>query len=237
LLFEYANGRHFGSVSADFMAYRTRTDRDGRFVFPKVPPGKHTLMRVVWDKRPSGDVGTHVALQRLEIPAGETTKVRVDESAMPPATWEDGDFPGETTQPAPVASGYQVTTRLRWPEGLERMANWNVFVLVQTPPPQRPAKAQSDAKAFAAWQASPEAKTALAQQRQYRLKEAPDGEYAVEGVPAGDYILTAAVSEVPDPAKPGQGQLRVYGEIPLTIPADPPSGRLEMPEVLLKPMP
>jgi RNA polymerase sigma factor (sigma-70 family) len=235
VFFGYARG-HFQSVGSDFMAYRTKTDSEGHFVFSKVPPGKHTLMRMVLDKRPSGDVTTYVPLQKVEVGSGETTRMTVDDDASP-ETWEDSDFPGETSQPAAAGSSYRVSTRVRWPEGLKRKANWDFSVNLGTSRPQAPLEARSSPRAFAAWEQQPEVQAARAKARHYVLKEAPEGVYVFENVPAGDYMLIAAALEVPDSTKPAQQRLKAYAQIPVTVPADPPSGTLEVPEVVLKPMP
>jgi hypothetical protein len=232
VFFGYAQG-HFQSVCSDFTAYKTKTDSEGHFVFSKVPPGKHTLMRMVLDKGPRGDITTHVPLQRVEVLSGETNRLTVDDSALP-ETWEDSDLPGETSKPATPDASYRVSARVRWPEGLKRKASWDFSVNLGTSHPVAPLEARSSPRAFAAWEQQPEVQAARAKARDYLMKEAPDGVYVAENVLAGHYMLIAAVL---DRTASAQHPVRAYAEVPVTVPADPPSGTLEVPEIVLKPMP
>jgi hypothetical protein len=80
LLFQYDDG-DFNSVSSDFAAYQVRTDRDGHFVFAQVPPGKHNLVRLVYQHGtqggPDGLIWTQTPLLFVEIQPGQTTQVTV----------------------------------------------------------------------------------------------------------------------------------------------------------------
>ena len=108
---------------------------------------------------------------------------------------------------------------------------------IGTPRPVAPLETRSNRQAFAAWMLQPEVEAARAEARHYLMKETPDGVYVAEKVLAGDYMPIAAVLEVPDRTKPAQQRLKAYAQIPVTVPADPPSGTLVLPEIELKPMP
>ncbi len=87
-------------------------------------------------------------------------------------------------------------------------------------------------QALAAWRATPEIKSALASLRSYRLTEAADGSFTAESVPAGDYVLNVSVSEAP--TNGGQWNLRAQAHIPVTVPAEPASGTLDLGELPLE---
>jgi len=50
VLFDYGQG-DLNCVSADFTAYRVKTDQEGRFVFPQVPAGKHKVAGLIRKNR------------------------------------------------------------------------------------------------------------------------------------------------------------------------------------------
>jgi uncharacterized GH25 family protein len=77
LLFQCGQGA-LDTVSTDSTAYRVKTDREGRFAFPKVPPGKHRLVWAMTDE----DSGTRSwssdhPLTEVVIRPGETTVVTI----------------------------------------------------------------------------------------------------------------------------------------------------------------
>lgn len=213
LLFQCGQG-DFNTVSSDFNAYQVKTGSDGHFVFAQVPPGKHKLVRLVQEKGmpggTSGTVWTHMPLLDVEIRPGETTTVTVG------------------------GANYRVTAHLRWPADLKREANWRVFAAIHTPfssPP--PADAMNNPQALAAWQAMPEVKAALANMRQYPLTETAGDVLLAEDVPAGSFVLSVSVIQLPE--KAGQTKLWAQAEVPVSVPADPPSGTLDLGEIVLKP--
>jgi hypothetical protein len=90
------------SVRCDLTAYRLTTGSDGRFIFPQVPPGKRSLVRLV----PQGqNTWTHKVLQEVEVSPGQITQVT-------------------------LGGGYSVTTRPVWPAGLVRQPDWHVKALL-----------------------------------------------------------------------------------------------------------
>jgi RNA polymerase sigma factor (sigma-70 family) len=77
LLFLYGQGV-LDTVSCDSAAFRVKTDREGRFAFSKVPPGKHRLVRAMTEKNsgtssPSSDN----PLTEVIIRPGQTTVVTI----------------------------------------------------------------------------------------------------------------------------------------------------------------
>ncbi len=195
----------FGLGSLDYTAfYKAMTDKDGRFVFPKVPPGKHTLYRLP-QVHPVvlGGVGfMPLPVANVEVRSGDTTTVTVG------------------------ASTYTVTARLRWPAELKRGANWVVRAWLQTPSPK---------SLKAAAQSVQQLQAALATMRQYPLNEQADGTLTAEDVPAGSYVLVANVLEGNSADAPVKMAAEAGTQV--TVPAEPPSGTLDVGEVPLKPMP
>ena len=210
LYFEYGQDGRI-SLSTEFRAYRVTTDENGRFAFPQVPPGKHRLVRLV------------------------------QQNSVPQAGWllrflEEVEIrPGETTQVTVGGSSYNVTARLRWPQELKRDPSWKVSASIRTPSPLPPESAMGNAQALAAWRAIPEVKAALTNMRHFPLTENVDGTFSVEDVPAGEYRFSAAVFETPGMA--GPMTMHARAEASVTVPSDPPSGTVDLGEVVLKPAP
>ena len=206
LLFQYGQ-RHSDAIHSSFEAYRVQTDQAGHFVFNQVPPGKHVLVRLI----PAGpNAVQHEPVGEVEIRAGETTTTSIG-----------GD-------------GYSLTARLRWPEGWKPQSSEHVFAFVQTPlPPALAALASSgkvDPAAAAQIQQSPEVQDYLRRSRHFQGVVAGDFQtISVEAVPAGDYILV--VTAMPD-LNPSQAPAAHLGaQIAFTVPADPPSGTLDLGEI------
>ena len=74
LLFSYGGGAP-NTVTADFAVFRAKTDANGRFVFPQVPPGKHSLSRLIPLPPPQKNSFNMQELEGIEIRPGETTTV------------------------------------------------------------------------------------------------------------------------------------------------------------------
>src|SRR5262249_3533060 len=107
LLFQFEKGEYL-TISSDFDRYQVKTDSEGRFVFPQVPPGHHKVVELVPEHGfGGGQAWSHHPLIDVEIRPGETTKVNLG------------------------GTGYKVTARLRWPAGQERTANSRIFAIVR----------------------------------------------------------------------------------------------------------
>lgn len=195
------------TVSYDFTAYRVKTDREGRFAFSKVPPGKHRLISGT-----SSWSNDH-PLMEVEIRPGETTAVTIS------------------------GSNYCVIARLKWPAELNPGTNVQVFASIHTTPGMTPPPdALNDPQALAAWRALPEVKADLANRRYYIATQKADGTWVADDVLPGSYTMTVTMIQQM-PAEAGETKMLAKAEVPLTVPADPPTGKLDLGEILLQPAP
>jgi hypothetical protein len=55
-----------------------------------------------------------------------------------------------------------------------------------------------------------------------------------ENVPPGSYGLSASISEAPSDG--GRPKLRASARVPVTVSADPPTGTLDLGEIMLQPV-
>lgn len=194
------------TVSTSYQAYRTETDADGRFVFEKVPPGQHRLVRL----QQFGESGwSHVPLKEVDIESGETTIVELG------------------------TSGYVVTAHLSWPATLKREPSWQVFASIHTPFPQLPPEVSKDPEALAAWRSKPEIQSLIANAQSYPLTENSNGTWTAEDVFAGDYELSVRAL-----GNGGEGEGTVVQAnltVPITVPAEPALGALDLGELRMNP--
>jgi len=83
VLFEFEHGNYL-SISMDFSSYQTKTDNQGGFVFPQVPPGKHSVVELTPQRQPSGATAwSHNRIADVEILPGETTRVTLGLQTVP----------------------------------------------------------------------------------------------------------------------------------------------------------
>lgn len=73
----YSSEVGFDSISCDGMAFKTKTDSEGRFAFAKVPAGNHEVTLIVGDMN-SG--WSESPLQKVTVVAGETTTITIGSS-------------------------------------------------------------------------------------------------------------------------------------------------------------
>jgi protocatechuate 3,4-dioxygenase beta subunit len=213
LLFQPGQGA-LDTVSYDFTAYRVKTDHEGRFAFSKVPPGKHRLVRVITDKNSgTSSWSNEHPLMEVVVRPGETTAVTIG------------------------GSNYCVIARLKWPAELDPGTNAHVFASIRntpwmTPPPD----ALNNPQALAAWRALPEVKADLTNRRYYVTTQKADGTWVADDVLPGSYTMTVImVQQMATEA--GEPKTLAKAEVPLTVPADPPTGELDLGEILLQPVP
>jgi uncharacterized GH25 family protein len=205
LLFIYGEG-DFSTVSSDQPAFRVKTDTDGRFVFPQVPPGKHRLARLTPQPPPHEVMFTIEPSVDVEIRPGETTTVT-------------------------LGSGYVVSGRLRWADGVPPDTNWNVLASVHTPSPPEFEQAINDPATSAKLQQSPEFQQFTRTARSAYALVSSNGTMTAEGVLAGDYVLEIYV--MPKLAAGQPVAPWVAGRVSFTVPADPPSGALDLGEIVV----
>lgn len=206
--FNLGNG-DWNTVRADFTAYQTQSDAEGGFVFAQVPPGRHKLMRTT----PQRETG------------GATS-------------WQDGEKvdievrPGETTTITLGGNSYSVTAQIRWPSGLKREANHRFFASIHTPMPQPPAGIQLNQEAMAKWAQSPEIQALAKNAKSFPAAVAANDTLTSSEVTAGQYVLSVMV--IAETTEPRSVTQIATGEVAVTIPADPPSGALELGELVLR---
>ena len=214
LLFEYGQGA-LDTVSSDFTAYRVKTDGEGRFAFSKVPPGKHRLVRVTTDN------------------VSGTSSWSNDHPLM-----EVVIRPGETTVVAIGGSNYCVIARLKWPAELNPGTNAHEFAFIHTTPWLTPPPDTVDnPQALAAWRALPEVKADLANRRFYAMTQKADGTWVADDVLPGSYTMTVNYEFSKCRQKRAKPKMLAKAEVPLTVPADPPAGKLDLGEIMLQPVP
>jgi hypothetical protein len=235
VMFQLGSGEHEG-VWCDFQVYQKKTDADGKFVFVQVPPGHHSLVEMV----PAPGTGDLSQQAFLNLTASQK---RDGSMASPPVAsawtvWTHQPLvdleihPGETTTVTLGASGYTITARARWPAELPLEAGWAVFASVHSPAPTPPAEATSDSAALAAWRTTPAFRNALRKLRHYQLTETADGVFTAENVPPGEYITTIVANE--PSTNGGIPKIVARIELPVTVPADPPTGTLDLGELTLQ---
>jgi hypothetical protein len=102
---------------------------------------------------------------------------------------------------------YNVTARLRLPPGVEMATNWNM---------------------------SAEASLADGQDFSASLKESADGTWVAEDLPAGDYTLEASVLDSAPTSEVSKAHLQA--KMTFTVPGNPPSGTLDLGDIMLQPL-
>jgi RNA polymerase sigma factor (sigma-70 family) len=206
--FNLGNG-DWNTVRTDFTAYQTQSDAEGGFVFAQVPPGRHKLMRTTPQREAGGVTSWH-----------DGAKVDIEVR------------PGETTTVTLGGNSYSVTAQIRWPSGLKREANHRLFASIHTPMPQMPAGIEGNQEAMARWAQSPEIQALAKDAKNFPAAIAANDELTCGEVTAGQYVLSVMVmAETTEPR--GITQVAT-GEVAVTIPADPPSGGLELGEIVLR---
>jgi len=200
----------FSSVKADIHKFQTSSDAQGRFMFPQAPPGKRHLVRLLPQTNGTTILWMNRPLADVEVVSGETKTITVG------------------------GAGYTVTARLRWPEGFKRGDFWRVFAAVTTPFLQPPAEVGSNPEALAKWRSSPEIQALLSSARRYQMTEMSDGVWQAEEVPSGQYH--ASFNAVSEPGGRGADAISLGAGTSLTIPTDPPTGAIDLGEIIVRKM-
>jgi len=192
-------------------ALSAETDAQGQFAIPKAPPGHYKLARVVVTHvSPTSSSSYKLPLTEVDIGPGETTTVTVG------------------------ASNYTVRVRLRWPDGMKPQVNWRTFATIHTPFPKPPAEISNNPEAMKNWWQTPEVRALSAKARSYPLTENADGAWGVEDVAPGEYPLDVNVTEWSSGGGPGPNSVRAHAGTTVTVPAEPPSGTLDLGEIVLQ---
>ncbi len=201
------------------------TDKHGRFVFPRVAPGKWSIgRRILLTVTQGAREAVSSRRRRIEVSAGQTARV---------------DLGG---------SGRAVVGKLLPPEGLEAEVDWNFGLLHVVPklpsPPPAPVpeavKGNPGARKawWAEWSITDEGK---AWQKLHDQDEADraalgrftatirrDGTFRVDDVPADDYELTVRLDTAPESRRGGPGPLLEMLRRALSVP-EMPDGRSDKP--------
>jgi hypothetical protein len=173
-----------------FTQHETTTDKDGRFIFERVLPGK-------------GRIGRQMIFM-VEEGNTEVTSARMISASFPA---------GETTELELGGTGRPVIGRLQPPEGFAGKVNWKLATIfaqariVEPPglkPPDIPANVRGDpvkrAEWLRDWQQTPEGKAWTnayeGMQRlsdsspNFRASAGSDGTFRIDDMPAGNYSLS-----------------------------------------------
>ena len=171
VLFVYGGGDP-DTISADFMGFRAKTDANGQFVFPQVPPGKHSLSCAIPWPPPHENSFNIEELGGVEIRPGETTTVN-------------------------LGSGYAVSARLRWGDGVAPETNRNILAIVHTPYPAEIEHGPKDPATAAKLVHSPEFLEFRRAARSVQAVVSSDDIVTADNVLSGDYVLDIFV--MPEP--------------------------------------
>jgi len=209
-LLQYAQGSPGRSdVSFDFTSFKVSTDKEGRFVFPQVPPGTFKLVRAVPIKMGTGQGGwSHDPLQDVTVHPGETATVTVG------------------------GSGYTVTAHLRWPADLNPGSSSHIMATINTPIPASLAAILKNPEAAAEWRKTPEFHEFSRNARHFMAAVGDDGILTAENVPPGEYDLTVNAMLGVGGSDKQAGSAN--GSVKLSVPAEPPNGSLDAGEILMR---
>ena len=199
------------SIDADFTAYKVESGADGKFTLPKVPPGKHYLVRLIRTRiSPGGMAWMHGLKTEVMIQPGETT----------PVTFGD--------------TSYTVTANVQWP-GRVCPTNGMLNASLHTPMPPLPTGLHDHPDLIRQFYQSPEYQALAKSSQHYPMAANADGSLAAEDVPPGNYTLSVMVMLPQTDGEPGR--VMSGHDISVTVPSDPPTGKLDAGTIELVEMP
>ncbi|MCB1128440.1 MAG: hypothetical protein KDM81_18235, partial [Verrucomicrobiae bacterium] len=128
-----------------------------------------------------------------------------------------------------LTEGVSLSVHPRWSTEPAAENPGQVMGFLRSPKPQIAPPLLEDPTALAAWARQPENRALLDAVGSYRLRQQPDGSWATDGVTPGSYLLRFEIR--------AQKDLRLVSkfEQPVTIPPDPPTGHIDLGEVVLQP--
>jgi Carboxypeptidase regulatory-like domain len=196
----YLQDRRFpGWVSCD-----SQSDRDGRFIFERVAPGRLTIYRPV--RQAEGQTLSN--LTHIDVAPGQTVRLQL----------------GGTGRP--------VVGRLALPAGVAMKHFVGGYCRLQSEPPPLPLPAGSapltDEQWSSWWDAfreTPECEDYFFGEHQYAVTFGPEGTFRIEDVPAGRYVLNLPFS---GNAGADQSARRAFAQVAVVVPAIP-GGRSDEP--------
>jgi RNA polymerase sigma factor (sigma-70 family) len=205
------------TVSFDSRMSRLKTDAQGKISVPQLPPGQHRLVRLYPIKsEPGHQAWMHGYREPFEIRPGETTALNLG------------------------ASNYMVTARLQWPSGIQRQPKWHIVCVLETLMPVMPPEVMANAAARAAFMQTDEYKAAQQSRRSYQGTVNDDGTVSVDEGQAGDYEFGVTVIDMASvDSSPGSVRANYLfrGAVNVTIPFDPPFGKLDAGVIELRAFP
>jgi hypothetical protein len=160
-------------------SYAAKTDKDGRFAFPRLPPG-------------TGAVRSHLGpWQPSPLTSGQTIPLNLE--------------PGEQKELALGGSGVVMTGKVndtgRGDVVLNKNSSLNYLIRRDAPsnlPPDFPTLSfDPSGPVESSWFLSPDIYTWLATRPNYFVKLSPDGDFRIHGVPPGQYDLVLRLYEQP----------------------------------------
>ncbi|HTH46010.1 MAG TPA: carboxypeptidase regulatory-like domain-containing protein, partial [Candidatus Limnocylindria bacterium] len=154
-------------LNADWKAFQTETDQDGRFVLEQVPPGERFLSRMIM-LSPTSSMQSH----------RQTVTV----------------LPGQTTTLTLGNTGAVITGRLNFAALTAGHANISLSGGLSTPFPQPPVPLKTAEEALA-WRQLPETMAAMRAFQSYGVTVQPDGSFIADGVGPGTYTLNLNATE------------------------------------------
>jgi hypothetical protein len=193
------------TISFDLGSVTATTDAQGHFAFPQVPPGKCIIVRLVYQP-------PNVLVHQV-LPDGEV-EIR----------------PGEITSVTLRGTGYTVKAHPRLPDGITPGKGWRWSATVYGMPPTALQATVGDPVALARFKDSAEGREYARNVRRFAGSIGSDYTITVEDVLPGTYKLAAAV--FPDGMERSSSCLS--GGATVTVPTDPPTGELDVGEVVLK---
>jgi hypothetical protein len=189
------------SFSADFTVFRVTSDEQGKFTMPMVPPGKHSLVRLIPQS---------MGANQKSWMHGDKTEVDIQ--------------PGATATVTLGNKGYTVTANLQWPDGAPPTNLMNVMIALHTPMPPLSPEIAGHQDLIQQYYRSPEFQAIAKTAHSYPMALNADGTLAADDVPSGNYKLYAFAILQPQGGKPA-GSMSAP-EISVTVPSDPPVGQL-----------
>ncbi|HEU6448415.1 MAG TPA: sigma-70 family RNA polymerase sigma factor [Verrucomicrobiae bacterium] len=191
----------YNAISPDFNAFHVTSDDDGKFTMARVPPGKHSLVRLIPQTFGNQKSWAH----------GNKTEVDI--------------LPGKTTTITLGNKGYTVMAAIEWPNGAPTDLQ-QVGGALHTPMPPLPEDVQGHPDLIQQYRQSPEFQMIAKTVKSFPMTMNADGRLVAEDVPPGEYTLSAYAFVRASGGDPASG-MKSGESISVTVPADPPTGQLD----------
>lgn len=190
-----------------FQGFMDWTDDAGHFSFGHVAPGIHTLyLWIMTGTGPRMTLERRQLLRMVRVKAGKTTEVEFGRQ------------------------GYSVAVRPNWPSGLAAPEKRRTTVLLADHGIMPPQEMQGDVDAMVAWAIEQDRQGTFRFPQYYEMIRQAENEYLAEDVQPREYVLQIKVWN------DATQQLVAGAESPLTVPVDPPTGHIDLGEIVLQPL-